>query len=328
MADLLYVHDGSASDAAIITLLETEHTVTQHDVDGGADPIPGDAGDYDCIVIGFGVSDSEIGTSYRDLAVPVVAAAGSSSWTTALELTSSLSSTGSSTTIAVPEATHEIAVAAGLMVGNETIAESNHSIFRADGLGPEADSIAYHFQATRHTFFAYESGAEMANSVLAPARRVALGFIVPADTLTALGEACLLESVTYAIGAAGGGGGEAIIATLSSSFSSSVSDFTVYVSKFIALVTSFAASASAGSLPAAISATLAWSVDLTASASSVLQRIATASLRTTFSLLGSALGVPSAIVSGATDIVVSSVNFIRTGATFITGSMRNIFRKD
>jgi hypothetical protein len=25
---------------------------------------------------------------------------------------------------------------------------------------------------------------------------------------------------------------------------------------------------------------------------------------------------------------VSSVNFIRTGATFITGSMRNIFRKD
>jgi hypothetical protein len=133
---------------------------------------------------------------------------------------------------------------------------------------------------------------------------------------------------TFLISAAGGGGGEAIIATLSSSFSSSVSDFTVYVSKFIALVTSFAASASAGSLPAAISATLAWSVDLTASASSVLQRIATASLRTTFSLLGSASGVPSAIVSGATDIVVSSVNFIRTGATFITGSMRNIFRKD
>jgi hypothetical protein len=348
MADLLYVHDGSASDAAIVTLLETEHTVTQHDVNGGVDPIPGDAGDYDCIVLGNGLGSDEIGTSYRDLAVPVVAAAGSSSWTTPLELTSSLSSTGSSTTIAVPEATHEIAVAAGLMVGNETIADSNHSIFRADGLGPEADSIAYHFQATRHTFFAYESGAEMANSVLAPARRVALGFIVAADTLTALGEACALESVTWAIGAAGGD--EAITASLSSSFSLSASildaiedlaatlsaafsasadNFTIYISKFVSLVTSFAASASVGtSLPAAISATLAWSIDLTASASSVLQRIATASLRTTFSLLGSASGVPSALVSGATDIVVSSVNFIRTGATFITGSMRNIFRKD
>jgi hypothetical protein len=118
-------------------------------------------------------------------------------------LTSSLSSTGSSTTIAVPEATHEIAVAAGLMAtGGEVIASANHSIFRADGLGPEADAIAWHFQSSRWTFFAYESGAEMANSVLAAARRVALGFIVPADTLTALGEACLLESVTYAIGAA------------------------------------------------------------------------------------------------------------------------------
>jgi hypothetical protein len=327
MADLLYVHDGSVHDAATVTLLETEHTVTQHDVDGGADPIPGDAGDYDCIVLGFDFGDSEVGTSYRDLAVPVIAL-GSGNWQTALELTSTLSTNGSSTTIVVTDDAHEIAVAAGLAAGTQTIAESNHSIFRADGLGPEADSIAWHFQDTRHTFFVYESGAEMANSVLAPAIRVALGFIRGADTLTALGEACLLESVTYAIGAAGGGGGEAIIATLSSSFSSSVSDFTVYVSKFIALVTSFAASASAGSLPAVISATLAWSVDLTASASSVLQRIATASLRTTFSLFGSASGVPSAIVSGATDIVVSSVNFIRTGATFITGSMRNIFRKD
>jgi hypothetical protein len=202
MADLLYVHDGSAFDAAIVTLLETEHTVTQHDVDGGADPIPGDAGDYDCIVMGNGVSDSEVGTSYRDLAVPVVAAASSSSWTTALELTSTTTSTGSSTTIVVTDDAHEIAVAAGLANGNQTIAESNHSIFRANGLGPEADPIAYHFQDTRHTFWAYESGAEMANSVLAPARRVALGFIVAADTLTALGEACLLESVTWAIGAA------------------------------------------------------------------------------------------------------------------------------
>jgi hypothetical protein len=328
MADLLYVHDGGANDAAVVTLLETEHTVTQHDVNGGVDPIPGDAGDYDCIVLGDALGSGEIGTSYRDLAVPVVAPASNSSWGSPLELTSSLSSNGSSTTIVVTDDAHEIAVAAGLANGTQTIADSSHPIYRANGLGPEADSIAYHFQSTRHTFFAYESGAEMANSVLAPARRVALGFIVAADTLTALGEACLLESVTWAIGAAGGGGGEAIIATLSSSFSSSVSDFTVYVSKFIALVTSFAASASAGSLPAAISATLAWSVDLTASASSVLQRIATASLRTTFSLFGSASGVPSAIVSGATDIVVSSVNFIRTGATFITGSMRNIFRKD
>jgi hypothetical protein len=202
MADLLYVHDGVLSDADIVTLLETEHTVTQHDVDGGADPIPGDAGDYDCIVIGHSVSDSEVGTSYRDLAVPVVAAATNSSWMVALELTSSLFGNGSGTTIAVTDDTHEIAVAAGLANGDQTIAESNHATYRATGLGPEADSIAYHFNSSRHVFFAYEDGAEMANSVLAPARRVALGFIVPADTLTALGEACLLESVTWAIGAA------------------------------------------------------------------------------------------------------------------------------
>jgi hypothetical protein len=196
MADLLYVHDGSANDAAIITLLETEHTVTQHDVDGGADPIPGDAGDYDCIVLGDALGNTEIGTSYRDLAVPVVAVAGSDSWTTPLELTSSLTSTTSATTIAVADDTHEIAVAAGLANGTQTIADSNHDIFRANGLGPEADVIA---GGAISTFWAYESGAEMANSVLAPARRVALGFVVPADTLNAVGEACALESVTWAI---------------------------------------------------------------------------------------------------------------------------------
>jgi hypothetical protein len=370
MADLLYVHDGGANDAAVVTLLETEHTVTQHDVNGGVDPIPGDAGDYDCIVLGDALGSGEIGTSYRDLAVPVVAPASSSSWGSPLELTSSLSSNGSSTTIVVTDDAHEIAVAAGLANGTQTIADSSHPIYRADGLGPEADSIAYHFQSTRHTFFAYESGAEMANSVLAPARRVALGFIVAADTLTALGDACLLESVTWAIGAAAGGDEaitaslsssfslsasileniEALVATLSAAFSASADNFTIYISKFVSLVTSFAASASAGSLPAAISATLAWSSSLAATAqttlsvmisgaigwttslsvsgASLVQRIATASLRTTFSLLGSASGVSSSIVSGATDIVVSSVNFIRTGATFITGSMRNIFRKD
>lgn len=198
--NVLYVRAFGGSDstdiASINLLIARGDTVTQI-ADNAAVPT---LTDYDIIILGSSAATASLGTNYRDVAKPLLSMR-SIHWTTNLELTTATTSAGSSTTFNVTAAgaAHAIGVAAGVVEGSNTLNTSNLAYDRATntGIAAAATQLAWQFATSNITWFVYESGATMCNSIVAAARRVAMGMRNAASG-NALAQACFLESVDWA----------------------------------------------------------------------------------------------------------------------------------
>ena len=200
--NILYVVDDAGlhnpSDFALISVLEGAGHTVDTDTVVDTDPVPGTVGDYDLILIPESVSGSSAPAgTYRTTAVPVLLIEPYCS--DEMDIASGQGDVAG-TAIDVVDPTHPIAVEAGLAYGSNTILSTSQNLNGATTLGPGVDVIAENPNGVAMVF-AYETGAEMLNSLAAPARRVnVLMREAGMDQLTALGEALILAAADYAAG--------------------------------------------------------------------------------------------------------------------------------
>lgn len=139
--------------------------------------LPGDADDFELVVISETVTASEVGTTFRDVARPVVAVEGGA-WGN-LGMVSSLQWLPG-TQVFVVDPAHPIA--AGL-AGEVAMLDADPGAGVIVGEpGPSAAVIARAPNAeSPAVVFAFEAGAIMGSGLVAPARRVGLGADVDAN---------------------------------------------------------------------------------------------------------------------------------------------------
>lgn len=194
----------SAEDAAIKSALEgMGHTVAYGD-DSAAEVA---TSAYDGVVMGR-VASAQIGSKYRSWAKPLVALYAESWGSDGLSFTTTASNSipnNSQATVYISDGSH--ALAGGLANNTaHTVSSAADLLYyvTAASLGAGAQIVGRLGSGGHVCYAGYETGATMANSVAAPARRVMLGFARHADVKTANWDTLLDAAVNWALGTGGG----------------------------------------------------------------------------------------------------------------------------
>ena len=189
----------TASDTACKTKLEAMgHTVTPI---SDQTAVPANIATYHLVVIVPSITTSDLGTKYRDVAVPVIADGetwrdGSSAGVAGhMGLATSQTTTTASGGF-VADAKHPLSAG---KTGSMALYSSNQVIYYATGFGATVPQVVWHTDLVnnRPSIFGYEAGALLADGRTAPARRVGWGYGY-FNFLTAAGDAAFQSAVMWA----------------------------------------------------------------------------------------------------------------------------------